>query len=308
MSKAEKIDFTCLCVGQKGARFLKDLEARGWAPTRIVSYCQKDDAANSYETIESFARTHCIELENNTRPRLAKDELAFIVGWQFFVKGEHERLIVFHDSLLPRYRGFAPTVSALINGEKEIGVTALKPVSGVDAGPVYAQTAIPITYPIKIKDALDIQAGAMAALAAKLLAHETGDGLPRPRPQTEADATFSVWRDQEDYHINWAEPATRIARMIDAVGSPYEGARTLYRGEEVIINAAEVIADLKFEIRQPGKFWSLTDGIPTVICGTGLLKLHDVTSKTGAAIEFKQLRSRFAAKSREKINRVTQFF
>ena len=47
------------------------------------------------------------------------------IGWRRLISGIEGRLIVLRDSLLPKYRGFAPTVAQLLAGESEIGVTAL---------------------------------------------------------------------------------------------------------------------------------------------------------------------------------------
>ena len=59
---------------------------------------------------------------------------------------------MFHDSLLPKYRGFAPLVKGLICGETRFGVTALFGASQYDAGDILFQASVGITYPIAISD------------------------------------------------------------------------------------------------------------------------------------------------------------
>jgi len=289
---AEGPGFTCLGVGQKAIRFLHDLAVLGYMPGRIISYDQPDDQSKSFAKIKAFADGGGISFEENKRPSIGKREIAFTIGWQFMIHGEHDGLIVFHDSLLPAYRGFAPTVSALINGEKLIGVTALKPVAEVDAGPIYRQKSFNVDYPIKVAKAFDRQSAAMAELAAEILSNLPGH-LPEPIPQDKSCATYSVWRDGDDYWLDWTEPVDRIVRTIDALGSPYEGARTRYEGEVIIIDEAETVPDLNFAIRQPGKVWALNNGAPLVICGQGIAAIHKARNTNGQPIVFNKIRRRF---------------
>jgi methionyl-tRNA formyltransferase len=73
-------------------------------------------------------------------------------------------LVVFHDSLLPRYRGFLPTVTSLIAGDDLIGVTAFQPAEGLDTGPILAQAEFRIQMPARIDEVLKRQAELMVEL------------------------------------------------------------------------------------------------------------------------------------------------
>lgn len=77
------------------------------------------------------------------------------VGWRWIINDENLKLIVLHDSLLPKYRGFSPLVNMLINGEKEIGVTALIAEKDYDSGDIILQKSCNVTYPITIQEAID---------------------------------------------------------------------------------------------------------------------------------------------------------
>ncbi|GJM73207.1 hypothetical protein HMSSN036_54230 [Paenibacillus macerans] len=90
-------------------------------------------------------------LENNEFT--FNNQIAFAIGWRWIINNI-DQLIVFHDSLLPRYRGFAPLVNALINKEAQIGVTALFATADYDKGDIIAQESLTINYPIKIEDAI----------------------------------------------------------------------------------------------------------------------------------------------------------
>ncbi|WP_299951414.1 formyltransferase family protein [Hyphomonas sp. BRH_c22] len=293
MSEPEKPPFTCAGVGLKAYEYLRDLDALGVRPARVISYRQATDQLSSFDCIASFCTEKAIALEESKRPSFAPDELVFMVGWQYLVRDTILNLIVFHDSLLPKYRGFAPTVSAMINGESRIGVTALKPVSDVDAGPIIGQVATDVRYPMSIADALKMQAQSMSKLTLVIL-DTCANGIPDGVPQNEAEATYSLWRDAGDYWLDWSHSADRLARTVDAVGPPYEGARSLYNGEEIIIRVAQALPDLAFEIRQLGKVWKLEDSAPVVVCGQGLLKIIHAETPDGQTVRFDRLRSRFA--------------
>ena len=92
--------------------------------------------------------------------------------------------------------------------------------------------------------------------------------------QVEADATYSTWRDSDDYFIDWSRSAEEIRRLIDAVGSPYMGARSLTAdGKLIRITKAEAINDVSCELRHVRKVIFINNGIPDIICGSGLLRI-----------------------------------
>jgi len=283
-----------VCVaGLKGAVFLDALLDRGLVPGRIVSYAQPDDRADGHSQIRQRAADAGAAFVNSRRPKFASGELAFLVGWQYLLpEPPLATAIVFHDSLLPKYRGFAPTVAALIAGEKRIGISALLLGDGIDEGPILGQAAAEIGYPLKIADALRLQAGLMAGLAMELKNAWRRDAL-KPQPQDHAQATYSLWRDAEDYVIDWTQPADQIARMIDATGFPYDGAQTRCGDANVVVDAATQVADLEFVSRTPGKVWRIDDGRPVVVCGAGLLRLDACRTRDDAPFVLETLRSRF---------------
>lgn len=163
---------------------------------------------------------------------------AMAVSWRWMINHPEQRLIVFHDSLLPRYRGFNPLVTALINGDAEAGVTALLGASEYDAGAILAQSAVEIRYPTMIAVVIDQLRAAYRACAFAVFAGiEQGLSL-QGVPQDESQATYSLWRDEEDYRIPWEQPAAWIERFVDALGSPYKGAFTMVDGKCARITGA----------------------------------------------------------------------
>lgn len=219
---------------------------------------------------------------------------AVAVSWQWMLALPETQLITFHDSLLPRYRGFAPLVTQLIKGDTAIGATALLATEEFDRGDVLVQKQATIQYPIKVLDAIKIIEGLYAEMIVDLLALlKSGKDLPKTK-QNESLATYSVWRDAEDYRIDWSKDATVIKRFIDAVGNPYLGAAALLHGQLVRIIDAEVVADVAVELRDVGKVLFMERGFPVIICGTGMLKITAAQDEKGQTIlPFTKFRSRF---------------
>ena len=279
-------------VGLKGATFIEGILQKGIGIGSIVTYRQPDDQARSFERLCSLAQRLSINLLETHHPVLHPENLTFLVGWQHLLPQVTPSTVVFHDSVLPRYRGFAPTVTALIKGDREIGVTALTPTDVIDQGPIIAQRAVPISYPIKIQTALEFQAGLMADIAVDII-EQWKCGELSSKPQQEEMATLSIWRDDADYEIDWSNSADAIERFVNAVGHPYAGARTTVDGTETIrVLDVTALPDMPFEIRDAGKIWRLDNGRPTVVCGYGMLRIDSCLGENGSEFLFQRLRSR----------------
>ncbi len=139
-----------------------------------------------------------------------------------------------HGSLLPRYRGRVPINWAVLNGEKETGVTLHHMVRRADAGDIVDQETIPIGSRDTAQDVFR-----KAVKAARLVLERQLDGLlkgtaPR-RKQDESQATYFGGRRPEDGRIDWTQSAEKIFNLIRAVTHPYPGAFTTTRGEKLLI-------------------------------------------------------------------------
>ncbi len=283
-------------VGLKGLVFVETLLSRGIRLDEIVTYRQEDDRAQGFDRLRELARGASVSLTQSRRPDVQQHDLLFLVGWQFILPPAGGQAVVFHDSMLPRYRGFAPTVTALIRGDDEIGVTALSPSDSVDEGLVFGQRSARIDYPIKIEEALKQQACLMAELAIDIIDRWRAGALSTAA-QDPARATYSLWRDEADYEIDWSTSAAQIKRFVDAVGFPYAGARTLV-GDATILRVHDVtpLPDLQIELRDVGKVWKLDAGRAVVVCGSGLLRIDRCTTEAGADYRFERLRVRLGGR------------
>lgn len=198
------------------------------------------------------------------------------VSWRWMICHPAENLIVLHDSLLPKYRGFSPLVNMLINGEKRIGVSAIFGANGYDRGDLIVQRSSSIEYPISISQAIEVNIKNYISVAEEIVDRiANGDDL-LGIPQNEEEASYSIWRGDDDYKIEWGGASVDIKRFIDAVGHPYMGAYTLTTaGDKIRVLKSEVVSDVHCELRHVGKVIFVDNGCPTVICGSGLLRITE---------------------------------
>lgn len=288
-------------MSAKGLRVLQSSIASGFSPL-INQVCIGRDSGviNDFSSeIRDLCAISGVSWRYRDQPNTLPDsDYSIAISWRWLLR-DVPNLIVIHDSLLPRYRGFAPLVSQLVNGDNEIGVTAIWAKDEYDTGDIIAQSSIPIDYPIKIADAIDRIGVCYDECILPLLRTISSKARIVSTPQDESAATYSLWRDTDDYWINWHDNAEKITRFVDAVGTPYKGALSLCVGTLVTINQVKVLPDVTIENRSPGKVLKIEDGYPVVVCGSGLIMITDAvdTNTHTSIIPLKSFRSRFYAKS-----------
>jgi len=138
-----------------------------------------------------------------------------------------------HPSLLPRWRGAAPVERAILAGDVETGVTIIKLVEELDAGPIAAQQRFPVS---PRDDAGDVYARAAEA-ADELLDDVLAD--PRFVLQSDVGATYADKLTAADRELDLSLPAEEIERKVRAL-SPHIGARATLRGRRATIWRAHV--------------------------------------------------------------------
>jgi len=241
------------------------------------------DICNQYE-IPFFDKR-----ENNVFIEDADWKLA--IGWRWLIRN-NDNLIILHDSLLPKYRGFAPLVNALINGEEFVGVTALVASESYDRGDIILQKKMKVDYPAKIINVIEEISQLYISVANKLFELIGKNNPINTRPQDETKATYSIWRDEKDYFIDWSRPAEEIKRFVDAVGFPYKGAVTILDDKEIEIRDSVVKKGVTAEINHPGKVIFLENKCPVVLCGKDALLIKKMICAE-KAYELTRLKSRF---------------
>jgi len=282
-------------LGKKGLESLEQLDSQWYPYLKTIIIGKDQEVQQDYsEDVEAFAQKNQINsvLRTQVTPEIHDGvTLNIAIGWRWLLSLDIP-LLVFHDSILPKYRGFNPLVSALINGDSEIGVTALHGTDEFDQGAIVAQRILPIQYPITIQKAIDLLAKEYAILFQSVIQMHVEKNLTAT-PQDESKATFSLWRDEEDYQIDWNQDSSYIKRMIDAVGFPYKGAYTVMEDSVLRIQNAEVYPDVTIVNRTPGKvLFKHPDGY-VIVCGKGLLKVSTFYNEQNEIITLSKFRIRF---------------
>lgn len=155
-----------------------------------------------------------------------------------------------HASLLPKYRGSSPISEAILQGERETGVTIMLLDAGIDTGPMLLRRQIPLS-----------ENETTASLTPKLADLGTStllEALPLwvqgqlvPQPQDHEQASHTRMLKKEDGRIDWSRPAEVLARQVRAY-IPWPNAYTTWRGKLLKILSAYPQSSLPGAI-QPGK-------------------------------------------------------
>ncbi len=172
--------------------------------------------------------------------------------------------LVVHPSPVPRWRGAAPVVRALMAGETELGVATLKMTAGVDEGPVADARAVHVPREADAGEAYALLAGPAAqSLLATLDAIEAGTVVWQP--QTGA-ASYAEKLTDADRAIDWARDAQAIADQVRAL-SPDVGAATELGGRRVLL--------WKAAVAQPPAADDARDRL-VIACGQGWLEVLEL--------------------------------
>jgi methionyl-tRNA formyltransferase len=171
-----------------------------------------------------------------------------------------------HASLLPRWRGAAPVQHALLAGDFVTGITIMQMDEGLDTGPILMQRAMPI--------AADATAAGLTAALARLggelivqTLSEAAHGQLAPRPQPLEGVTYAPRITRAQARLDWRRPAAELERQVRAF-DPWPGAFFEYRGEQIRVRAAAVVAESCG--RAPG---TVLDDRLSIACAAGALRL-----------------------------------
>jgi len=310
---ADPVRIGLLCAGEIGYRCLQAaIESPAAKVVLVFSYRVEAPQSKYLERISELCRHHEIPFHESSNVGSQQfDELwstldldyLFAIKWRTMIPENviavaRHGSIIFHASLLPKYRGWAPVNWPLINGEPRTGVTMFYAANEVDSGDIIEQRERCIT------DADD--AGAIDAWLNATVEEMLTQNLPRlaegtaPRvPQDHAQATYTIWRSPEDGRIDWRRPAREIFNLVRGLTRPYPGAFTMLDGRKLIVWSAELETE-------PRRYVGVVAGkveriIPdtgvNVLTGDGILRLKQVQFENGepqnAAEVITRLKTRF---------------
>lgn len=174
-------------------------------------------------------------------------------------------MINVHASLLPKYRGAAPVQRAIVNGESQTGVTIMRVVKELDAGPMLAWQA----RPIGLEDAADEVERDLARIGAALLMQTLDDldaGRAREIPQDESQASYAPRLRKEEGLLDFRLPALHVHNRIRGL-RPWPTAWTFLHGRRLVVHRSRV-ASRDAPGTTPGTCIAAADAI-TIACGDG---------------------------------------
>ena len=144
-----------------------------------------------------------------------------------------------HGSLLPRFRGRAPTNWAVLKGESETGATLHEMVAKADAGRIVDQQAVPILPDDTARQVFDkVTVAAEMVLWRSLPAIVAGEIAWRDNNL--ARGSYFGGRRPEDGRIDWSRPAAEVYNLVRAVAPPYPGAFTEVGGARLVVAKARL--------------------------------------------------------------------
>ncbi|MCS0589849.1 formyltransferase [Massilia norwichensis] len=287
-----------------GVRCLKVLLAGGVDVALVVTH--EDSATENiwFESVQSLCETEGIPFitpadakapELLAQLQALKPDLMF----SFYFRHMLPQAILdvapaynMHGSLLPEYRGRAPTNWAVLHGATRTGATLHEMTAKPDAGAIVAQQAVPI-----LPDDTAFEVFGKVTVAAELALY---DVLPQllagTAPRTPNDLTKGGYfggRKPEDGRIDWARPAREVYNLHRAVAPPYPGAFTDIGPRRYVIERARPYRGALPDGLAPGL--AVVDGAILGICGDGrALSIHSLLAD-GLRISAAELKTQLAA-------------
>ncbi len=275
-----------LCATQRGYRFLEKLSdirpqdeiivfsfrEEPWEPP-FLDDIQALACSRGYRFVESKkVASHYLDEFWETE----EIDLMLVVSWRYLLPADVYQLprlgtFVFHDSLLPEYRGFAPTVWAIINGNNHTGVTLFEIAEEVDSGDIIDQQRVNIN----LDDTIAIVMEKVTQVYLEILERNLDKLLAGDAPRTPQDhflATYTCKRLPEDNQIDWNSSSESIYNLIRAVSQPYTGAYTYLLGKKIFIWSAKRMTNINYIGSIPGRVVKVLPDIGSVVLtGDGAL-------------------------------------
>jgi methionyl-tRNA formyltransferase len=197
-----------------------------------------------------------------------------------------------HASLLPLYRGAAPIQAAIRDGQSTTGVSIMRMVPALDAGPVIHAVTTEI-LPDETAGELQLRLAELGAEGIVEALALIDLGKATERVQDDSQSTHAAKIERADAYIDWRRPAIEIERMVRAY-DPKPGAWSIIANTEIRIFGAK--AREAVTAGSPGTLLELDGESVVVACGQGalrVLEVHPAGKKRQRAAEW--LRGRGAA-------------
>ena len=223
---------------QRGLKLIEELISKNYPPQFSVILKEDDhEEIKCYDEISELMKS--VNINYSVKKKLVKEdydlikksELDFLLvfGWRTLIDtsvNEHLKFgsVAAHHSLLPLYRGFAPMQWAIINGEKETGVTLFLINDGeVDSGKIIMQKRIPVLPDEYALDVYEKTTKSTIEICLEFFENYKSNNI-KLTDQDESKATYCCKRTPEDGKIDWKKNSLEIFNLIRALAYPFTGA------------------------------------------------------------------------------------
>lgn len=267
--------------GNKGSVVLKTLLECGQEVIGVYSLKEDKHENIWYERVQDIAIANGIRVLSGQSLKEIKPDVVFVAGWRYRIPLEEYTVppkgcIVLHDSLLPKYRGFAPMNWAIINGETETGVTMFFIDEDIDSGDIISYRVVDIN----MSDTAKTLEEKLSSLYIELLEENLPfieEGI-HGLPQDHSKATYTCKRVPEDGLIDWGKPSLQIHNLVRGLTYPYPGAFSYVDGSKVYIWKTRLETVHKNYVGKVcGRVVNILDGLGVeVLTGDGSLIVEDV--------------------------------
>jgi len=281
-----------LAAAERGRRCLQSLldcvDAQD--SVTVFTFPEEPWEPNFVQDIKEISRAHNIDFFLTKRVHDGKFQdfwkdgcdIIFVVGWRYIIPFEIYSLArigcyVFHDSYLPKYRGFGPTVWSVKNGESQTGTSLFKISEKIDEGPILFRKKIIIESSDYISDVMEKVTKENEALIQKAY-KSLVSGKVVLTEQDHKQATYTCKNMPDDFKIDWSNDTVDILNLIRSYSNPYPGAFTTLNGQKISVFKAKIEKSRPYIGYIPGRIESRNqDGAATVFCGDGgVLRLEKI--------------------------------
>ena len=249
-----------------------------------ISWSTKPVDNATFRTFEDLAEEYSVPLA------YVEKRMGEHIGWYYMIPRSLRELaplgaVGIHASLLPRFRGGAPLVWAIIEGERETGVSLFHFTDGVDDGDIIAQKAFPIAFEEDIAAVVERATDA----SVELIRHYIpllDQNRTTPWPQDQTRATNYPQRRPEDGVIDWkTKSALQVYNWVRAQTRPYPGAFAYLGDEKITIWKVEVADPAVYNGAVPGEMVVNSGDLLVGCADTSFVFVREVSLEQGETMD-----------------------
>lgn len=281
---------------QRGLKLIEELISKNYLPQFSVILKEDDhEEIKCHDEISELMKS--VNINFSVKKKLVKEDydliknsdldFLLVFGWRTLIDPAVNKYLKFgsvaaHHSLLPLYRGFAPMQWAIINGEKETGVTLFLINDGeVDSGKIIMQKRIPVLPEDYALDVYEKTTKCTIEICLEFFENYKSNYI-KLTDQDESKATYCCKRTPEDGKIDWKKNSSEIYNLIRALAYPFTGAfcnlgdscfhiRKAVQGESNNKKYTGII---------PGRVIKISNEGIEVMCGKGSILIKEWENKS----------------------------